>query len=192
MRTAPPQNFQEPDPRLLASSSPMVISLASASPKPPQRASLSRQRAKPTGGRESSPPQNRQDEREETISVAPGVAPVQGLHSLRFQTGRPDDCPLPPRPDDPAISETGYFICRISLRVCRTSSRICARSAIASRVKRPCLSAFLLPRGAPDPNAPPCMRQRFLPRTDGDLHGLPERVLAPQRRLESIGPVLRL
>jgi hypothetical protein len=26
----------------------------------------------------------------------------------------------------------------------------------------------------------------------GDLQGLPERVLAPQRRLESIGPVLRL
>jgi len=49
-----------------------------------------------------------------------------------------------------------------------------------------------LPRGAPDPNAPPCIRQRLLPWTDGDLQGLPERVLAPQRRLESIGPVLRL
>jgi len=36
------------------------------------------------------------------------------------------------------------------------------------------------------------MRQRLLPWTDGDLQGLPERVLAPQRRLESIGPVLRL
>jgi hypothetical protein len=36
------------------------------------------------------------------------------------------------------------------------------------------------------------MRQRFLPWTEGDLQGLPERVLAPQRRLESIGPVLRL
>ena len=53
-------------------------------------------------------------------------------------------------------------------------------------------SAFLLPRGAPDPNAPPCMRQHLLPWTDGELQGLPERVLAPQRRLESIGPVLRL
>ena len=53
-------------------------------------------------------------------------------------------------------------------------------------------SAFLLPRGAPDPNAPPCMRQHLLPWTDGELQGLPERVLAPQRRLASIGPVLRL
>jgi hypothetical protein len=52
--------------------------------------------------------------------------------------------------------------------------------------------AFLLPRGAPGPAAPPCMWQRFLPWTDGDLQGLPERVLAPQRGLEGIGPVLRL
>jgi hypothetical protein len=29
--------------------------------------------------------------------------------------------------------------------------------------KTPCFSAFLLPRGAPDPGAPPCIRQRFLP-----------------------------
>jgi hypothetical protein len=66
------------------------------------------------------------------------------------------------------------------------------RSAIASRVKRPCLSAFLLPLGAPDPRAPPCMRQRLLPQTDGDLQELPERVLAPQRLLLSMGPMLRL
>ena len=36
-----------------------------------------------------------------------------------------------------------------------------------------------MPRGAPDPGAPPCIRQRRLPLTAGDLHGLPERVLAP-------------
>jgi hypothetical protein len=53
------------------------------------------------------------------------------------------------------------------------------------------LSAFLLPRGAPDPAAPPCIRHRFLPATAGDLQGLPERDFAPQRRLPSIGPVLR-
>lgn len=63
---------------------------------------------------------------------------------------------------------------------------------MAVRVKSPCLSAFLLPNGAPDPGAPPCMRQRFLPLTAGDLQGPPARVLAPQRKLESIGPVLRL
>lgn len=51
--------------------------------------------------------------------------------------------------------------------------------------------AFLLPRGAPDPGAPPCIRQRRLPLTAGDLHGLPERVLAPQRGLDSIALVLR-
>jgi hypothetical protein len=36
------------------------------------------------------------------------------------------------------------------------------------------------------------MRQRFFPWTDGDLQGRPERILAPQRGLESIGAVLRL
>jgi hypothetical protein len=35
------------------------------------------------------------------------------------------------------------------------------------------------------------MRQRFLLWTAGDLHGWPERVFAPQRGLESIGPVVR-
>jgi hypothetical protein len=35
------------------------------------------------------------------------------------------------------------------------------------------------------------MRQRFFPLTAGDLQDLPARVLAPQRWLESIGPVLR-
>ena len=36
-----------------------------------------------------------------------------------------------------------------------------------------------------------CIRQRFFPCTAGDLQGLPERILAPQRRLASIGPVSR-
>jgi hypothetical protein len=62
---------------------------------------------------------------------------------------------------------------------------------MASRVCNPCFSAFLLPRGAPDPAAPPCIRHRRFPATAGDLQGLPERVLAPQRTLVSIGPVLR-
>ena len=44
-----------------------------------QRAPLSWQRAKPMGGRESSPPQNRQGEREETISGAP----VQAARQLK-------------------------------------------------------------------------------------------------------------
>jgi hypothetical protein len=35
------------------------------------------------------------------------------------------------------------------------------------------------------------MRHRFLPPTAGDRQGLPERVLAPQLGLDSIGPVLR-
>jgi hypothetical protein len=34
------------------------------------------------------------------------------------------------------------------------------------------------------------MRQRFLPCTAGERHAPPERVLAPQRGLASIGPVL--
>jgi hypothetical protein len=35
------------------------------------------------------------------------------------------------------------------------------------------------------------MRQRFLPRIAGQQHVPPERVLAPQRGLASIGPILR-
>src|SRR5438128_1553512 len=41
------------------------------------------------------------------------------------------------------------------------------RSAIAALVNRPCLRALRLPLGGPEPGAPPCMRQRFLPRTAG-------------------------
>jgi hypothetical protein len=62
---------------------------------------------------------------------------------------------------------------------------------MASRVYRPFLRAFLLPRGAPDPAAPPCIRQRRFPATAGDMQGFPERVLAPHRKLESIALVLR-
>jgi hypothetical protein len=53
------------------------------------------------------------------------------------------------------------------------------------------LERILVAVGAPDPAAPPCMRHRFLLATAGDLQGLPERDFAPQRRLPSIGPVLR-
>jgi len=49
---------------------------------------------------------------------------------------------------------------------------------------------FGLPLG-PDPGVPPCMRQRFLPCTTGERQAPLERVLAPQRGLASIGPVLR-
>jgi hypothetical protein len=60
------------------------------------------------------------------------------------------------------------------------------RHWISPCVKRPCLSAFWLPCGAPDPSASPCIRQRFLPWTAGDSQGLPDRVLAPQRGLSSM------
>lgn len=65
------------------------------------------------------------------------------------------------------------------------------RRSIMSRVCMPALSAFWLPGGAPDPAAPPCMRHRRLPFTAGARHERPDRVLAPQRGLRRIGPVLR-
>jgi hypothetical protein len=43
-----------------------------------------------------------------------------------------------------------------------------------------CFSAFLLSRGAPQPGAPPCSDT-----------ACPDRVLAPHRGLDSIGPILR-
>jgi hypothetical protein len=86
---------------------------------------------------------------------------------------------------------TDCLIDRINACACRRKSRRCRRRSKASRVNRPCLSAFLLPRGAPEPFAPPCIRHRFFPPTAGDMQGLPERVLAPHRWLVNIGPVLR-
>ena len=53
-------------------------------------------------------------------------------------------------------------------------------SAIAWRVYAPWRNAFWLPGGAPEPGAPPCIRQRRFPRTAGDLQGCPDLVLAPQ------------
>jgi hypothetical protein len=78
-----------------------------------------------------------------------------------------------------------------SFRDCRNSARTSFRCSMASFVNSPCLSAFLFSFGAPDPGAPPCIRQRFLPPTTGDLQEPPLRVLAPQRWLANIGPVLR-
>jgi hypothetical protein len=46
------------------------------------------------------------------------------------------------------------------------------------------LRAFWFCFGAPEPDAPPCIRQRFLPDTASDRQGPPKRVLAPQRGQE--------
>jgi hypothetical protein len=71
------------------------------------------------------------------------------------------------------------------------SARSRQYSERASRVYAPWRNAFRLPCGAPEPEAPPCILQRRFPRTAGDLQGRPDLVFAPQRGLESIGPVLR-
>jgi hypothetical protein len=80
---------------------------------------------------------------------------------------------------------------RISFRDCCSNAWTCFRSSIACLANTPCFRAFWFCFGAPEPGAPPCIRQRFLPDTAGDRQGPPERVLAPQRGLASIGPVLR-
>jgi hypothetical protein len=56
-------------------------------------------------------------------------------------------------------------------------------------VNKPCLRAFRFALGAPDPDAPPCMRQRCLPHTAGERQAPLVRVLAPHRGLASIGSV---
>src|ERR1700720_1861264 len=66
-------------------------------------------------------------------------------------------------------------------RALRSSLRTYRRSAIAFAVYLPCFKAFRLPRGAPLPGAPPCIRQRFLPVTGGKRHGCPLRVFALHR-----------
>ena len=59
----------------------------------------------------------------------------------------------------------------------------CARRSRSSLVYQPCFKALRFPTGAPEPGAPPCIRQRFFPLTAGERHAFPERVLAPQRGL---------
>src|SRR4029077_4291281 len=70
-------------------------------------------------------------------------------------------------------------------RIRPASSR---RLAIASAVKRPCLTAFLFPFGAPG-DRPPCIRQRPFC-IAGDRHRLPLRVRAPHRGLRCRGNLL--
>ncbi|MCP3459140.1 hypothetical protein NLN62_01755 [Bradyrhizobium sp. CCGUVB23] len=78
-----------------------------------------------------------------------------------------------------------------SLRASSNKSRTCFFSAMPFFVNSPCFRAFLFPLGAPDPAAPPCMRQRSLPCTAGARQDRSLRVLAPQRGLASIALVLR-
>jgi hypothetical protein len=87
------------------------------------------------------------------------------------------------------LAKANHFISSKTFRASPNNASIRLRSAIASLVNRPCLRAFWFDIGAPDPCAPPCMRQRFLPCTAGERHAPAERVLAPQRGLASIGPV---
>jgi hypothetical protein len=63
------------------------------------------------------------------------------------------------------------------------------RYSLAS--EQPMLEAFLLTRGAPDPGAPPYMRQRFFAADCRRSAGLAGADPGTQRQLESIGPVLR-
>jgi hypothetical protein len=97
---------------------------------------------------------------------------------------------LPIAPGIGKSSKASHFISCSSLRDSFSNASIRRRSAIASLVNIPCLRAFRFALGAPDPGAPPCIRQRFLPDTAGERHETPRRVLAPQRGLASIGPVL--
>lgn len=63
--------------------------------------------------------------------------------------------------------------------------------ASRSAVYSPLLRALLFPLGAPDPFAPPCMRQRRRPDTAGERHAPPARVRAPHLSLVIMAPTLR-
>ena len=63
--------------------------------------------------------------------------------------------------------------------------------ASLSAVYMPAFRALSFPLGAPEPFAPPCMRQRRRPDTAGERHAPPARVLAPHLSLAIMGPTLR-
>jgi hypothetical protein len=84
-----------------------------------------------------------------------------------------------------AFAKTNHFILDSNFRASPNNAPICLRLAIASAVNTPC-RRVRFPFGAPDPGAPPCMRQRRLPRVAGARHDPPARVLAPQRGLACI------
>jgi hypothetical protein len=63
--------------------------------------------------------------------------------------------------------------------------------ASRSAVYMPAFRALPFPLGAPEPRAPPCMRQRRRPDTAGERHAPPARVLAPHLSLAIMGPTLR-
>ena len=66
------------------------------------------------------------------------------------------------------------------------------RMASRSAVYNPAFRALPFPFGAPEPFAPPCMRQRRRPDTAGERHAPPARVRAPHLALAIMGPTLRL
>ncbi len=77
---------------------------------------------------------------------------------------------------------SGYRSRDSKSRLSRINAARRLRSSIASKVKPPCRYFPLrFPFGAPLPAAPPCIRQRVLPATAGDWHGVPRRVRARQR-----------
>lgn len=63
--------------------------------------------------------------------------------------------------------------------------------ASLSDVYSPLLKALLFFIGAPEPLAPPCMRQRLRPDTAGDWQSVPARVRAPHLGLSIMGRTLR-
>lgn len=118
------------------------------------------------------------------------LMPAYESNRPRFAVGTDKGaaCSAPSR--GAALRRANHLIVCSNFRASPNKSRICWRSAIASLVNRPCRRALWFPFCAPEPCAPPCMRQRDLPRTAADRHDPPERVLAPQRGLVSIGRIL--
>jgi len=82
-----------------------------------------------------------------------------------------------------------HFIACSNFRASPSKAWICLRSAIASAVNRSCSRAFRFPRaGRTPPHRRAC--DSAFPPTAGDRHDPPQRILAPQRGLASIGAAL--
>jgi hypothetical protein len=102
-----------------------------------------------------------------------------------------ENCETKPIADTLFLAAGDQIFDRSNLRT-RFSHRVSLLpSSLKGIARKPPMFERVLIAARRTRSAPPCIRHRFFPFTAGDMQGLPERVLAPQRWLFNIGAVLQ-